>query len=218
MQRFQMCAAILAVPVILAGCGTPDPVRYRDLESTRSLRINQDDQGGRMPYRYAAFTDWKAYDQMIIDPVILYGGQDHQFGDMSMPDRQELTRYMQGAFAQKLNRRFSLVNSVSERTLRLRLTLTGAETSTPVIAPLSRFDIGGGLYNGVQALRGKEGALTGAVMFAVEIFDSRDNRLLLSYVSKQYPGVYQLGATMGALAAAKAGLDKGAEALVQEFR
>src|SRR5882762_7501931 len=94
-------------------------------------------------------------------------------------------------------------------TLRLRLTLTGASTNTPVLGPLSRFDIAGGLYNSVQAVRGGEGTFTGSVIYAVEIYDAPTNRLLSAYVTKQYPGSLNIMASFGSLSAAETGIDKG---------
>jgi hypothetical protein len=102
--------------------------------------------------------------------------------------------------------------------MRLRLTLTGAQTKTALVSPLSRFDIAGGIYNGVQAVRGGQGLLTGSVSYAVEMFDAATAKPLSAYITKQYPGPYNLGATMGALSAAEVGIDKGAGALAEHLR
>ena len=98
--------------------------------------------------------------------------------------------------------------------LRIKLTLTGAKENTPVLSTLSRFDLLGGPYNAVQAVRGKEGALTGSVSFAVEIYAASTNELLAAYVSKEYPNAWNLGAGIGAMSASKTGIDKGAAELV----
>jgi hypothetical protein len=81
-----------------------------------------------------------------------------------------------------------------------------------------RFDLAGGPYNAVQAARGKEGAFTGSVSYAVEIFDSTTEELLMAYVSKQYPNAWNLGATFGRMNAANVGLEKGAEDLLAQLR
>ncbi|HWT99240.1 MAG TPA: DUF3313 family protein, partial [Terriglobales bacterium] len=69
-----------------------------------------------------------------------------------------------------------------------------------------------------QSVRGGEGLMTGSVLYAVEIYDAETTRLLAAYVTKQYPNAYNVGATMGSLAAAKTGIDKGADALATEVR
>lgn len=88
----------------------------------------------------------------------------------------------------------------------------------PIRGTLSRFDLAGGLYNGVQSIRGREGTLTGSVIYAVEISDAPTNHLLRAFVIRQYPNSMNIMASMGALAAAKAGIEKGAEALLAQLR
>ena len=153
--------------------------------------------------------DWRAYSKVIVDPVAIYRGPDNQFGDMSQGDKAALANYMYIQFAEKLRNRFALATDPAPDTLRVKLTLTGAATNTPVLATLSRFDLAGGLYNGVQAVRGGEGMLTGSVTYVTEIYDASTNRLLSAFVTKQYPNALNIGASMGSLAAAKVGIEKG---------
>lgn len=154
---------------------------------------------------------------MILEPVVVYRGKDHQFGDMSDKDKATLAATMQTRFAERLRGRFAPVRERGPETLRIRLTLTGAVANTPVLGTLSRFDVAGAVYNGVQAARDGEGTLTGSVIYGVEIFDAASSRLLSAYVTKQYPGAYDIKASVGALAAANAGVDKGADALMAQL-
>src|SRR5260370_37990555 len=97
---------------------------------------------------------------------------------MSQGDKQALANYMYIQFAEKLRNRFALATDPASDTLRVKLTLTGAATNTPVLATLSRFDLAGGLYNGVQAVRGGDGMLAGSVRFGAAIYDASRARLL----------------------------------------
>jgi hypothetical protein len=175
------------------------------------------DPSGRVPYRYSTAVDWRAYNKAILEPVVIYRGKDHQFGEMSDKDRATLAAYMQNRFTDKLRSRFALVSARGPNTLRVRLTLTGAVINTPVLAALSRFDLAGAAYNGVQAARDGEDMLTGSVIYAVEILDASNSRLLSAYVTKQYPNAYDIKASVGALAAATAGIDKGADAFMAQL-
>jgi hypothetical protein len=83
---------------------------------------------------------------------------------------------------------------------------------------LSRFDIAGSIYNCVQAARRGEGVVTGSVSYVVEISDAATAKPLSAYITKQYPGPYNLGATIGSLSASEAGIEKDAESLVQHLR
>lgn len=210
--------AVLALSTALAGCSSVTPVRYSAIASSTYLAPNPSDPSGRVPYRYATTVDWRPYDKVIIDPVAIYRGPDQQFGSLSEADKTSLARTMQARFEQKLRSRFALVSRAGPNTLRIRLTLTGAVANTPVIGTLSRFDIGGAIYNGVQTARDGEGAMTGSVVYAVEIFDAPKLQLLGAFVSKQYPSPYDVKASMGRLAAAEAGIDKGADALLAQLQ
>lgn len=209
--------AVLAC-VSLVGCAGVKPVAYSGVESSAYLKPNLQDDSGRVPYSYATQVDWRKYRRVLIEPVAVYRGADGQFGDMSEADRAALASYMQTTFAEKLQSRFELARGASPDTLRVKLTLTGADTTTPVLGTLSRFDIAGGIYNGVQTFRGREGTFTGFVIYSVEIYDASSNRLLNAYVTKQYPSPWNLGASIGALSAAKTGIDKGADALVAQLK
>ncbi len=201
----------------ISGCASVAPVPYSEMASSAYMAPDKSDASGRVPYRYSTPVDWRAYNKVILDPVVVYRGRDHQFGDMSGKDKATLAAYMQGCFAARLRSRFTLVQERGPNTLRVRLTLTGAVTNTPVLGTLSRFDMAGAVYNGVQAARDGEGMMTGSVIYGVEIFDATTSRLLSAYVTKQYPSAYDIKATTGALAAATAGLDKGAEALMAQL-
>ncbi|MDN4984394.1 DUF3313 domain-containing protein [Bradyrhizobium arachidis] len=208
---------MLLLGAALAGCASVAPVPYSEMASSAYMAPDKSDASGRVPYRYSTSVDWRGYRKVILEPVVIYRGRDHQFGGMSDKDKALLAAYMQSRFAERLRSRFSLVRERGPETLRIRLTLTGAVTNTPVLGTLSRFDMAGAVYNGVQAARGGEGMLTGSVIYGVEIFDASTARLLSAYVTKQYPGAYDIEASVGALAAAYAGVDKGADALMAQL-
>jgi hypothetical protein len=200
-----------------SACSSVEPIAYSGLPSSAHLQPNRQEDAKRIPFRYATATDWRAYNRIIIDPVAIYRGADHQFADMAETDKTSLAEHMQSEFAEKLKSRFTLADRPGPNMLRLKLTLTGAVTSTPVLGTLSRFDLAGGLYNGVQTVLGGEGLMTGSVSYAVEIRDATDNRLLTAFVAKQYPSPLNIPASVGALLAARTGIEKGAEELAEQL-
>lgn len=209
---------ILAIPAILYGCGTPKPLMYKELYSTAYLRSDTNDASMTMPYSYSSQTNLRIYDKIIVDNVTIYRGPDNQFGKMSEDDKTALATYMYSQFVEKLTSRFTITYSPGSNTLRLKLILTGAATTTPVLGTLSRFDLSGGLYNGIQSIRGGEGTFTGSVLYAVEIYDAATSQLLRAYIAKEYPNSLNIGASFGALAAARTGIEKGAEKLVEQLQ
>jgi hypothetical protein len=209
---------LLVACAALGGCASTRPLPYAGLASASQLRAEPDDQSGHMPYQLNTHTDWRRYTAAIMDPVIVYDGTDNQFEDVNAQDKAALAAYMNDAFTARLAKRFTLVDRPAPNALRVKLTLTGAKTSTPFLSTASRFDLVGAPYNLVQTVRGKEGAFTGSVSYAVEIFDASSNALLDGYVAKQYPSPYNLKASLGSLDASKAGLRDGADELAARLR
>jgi len=203
---------------LLAACSSPDPVAYGGLASSSYLKPSADTDAGRLPYAYSSHPDWRRYSKVLIEPVAVYQGADNQLGDLSAEDRSNLAGYMQTQFSAALANRFRLAAGPGPDTLRIRLTLTGASTNSAVLSTFARLDMAGGLYNSVQAVRGHEGMMMGSVSYAVEIYDAGSDRLLEAFIAKQYPGAYNIGATFGSLAAARTGVDKGADALAEHFQ
>lgn len=206
--------AVMAACVALAACAGTRPVRYAQLDSSAQLQPNANDQSGRVPYDYSSGADWQKYTSAIVDPVVIYNGQDNQFEKVSDESKQELAEYMRTQFADALKTKFAVVGDPDARTLRVKLTLTGAKPTTQFVGTVTKFDLAGGPYNMVQSIRGKEGLMSGSVSYAVEIYDASTNQLLSAYVAKQYPNAMNITATFGSLSASKTGIKKGAQDLI----
>lgn len=202
---------------MLSGCGSPKPVMYKEIPSTSYLRQNTSDDAMKVPYLYASHVSIQGYDKIIIDPIEIYKGRDKQFGEISEEDKAALSTYMRDEFTKKLTSRFRITETPGPKTLRLKLILTGAATTTRGLSTLSRFDLAGGIYNGVQSIRGGEGTFTGSVLYAVEVYDSVSSQLLCAYIAKEYPNSMRIGASFGSLTATRAGIENGAEKFVQQL-
>lgn len=201
--------------LLLSGCAGTKPLAYSGIASAPHMRA--DAGSDRLPYTYATPVNWRDYSRILIEPVVVYHRPDAQFGKIPEQGKLALARYMEEQFTEKLSPPFELTETAKPRTLRLRLTLTGAKPTMPVAGSFLRIDIAGGPYNMVQAIRGKEGSLTGSVFYAVEIYDASTNRLLAAHIVKQYPAALNMKATSGALTAAKTGIRKDAEELAKEL-
>lgn len=207
----------LAACIALTGCASPKPVPYTGIVSASKLQPNSTDKSRRTPYSYSTEVDWAHYRHIIVEPVAIYSGADNQFGKMADSDRKQLASYMEEQFTEKLGTVFDLAHKSAPDTLRLQLTLTGAATTKPVLGTFSRFDLVGAPYNAVQSLRGREGTMTGSVIYVVEIFDASNGRLLRAFVTKQYPGAMNIKASFGAMRASMTGIRKGAEELAEQL-
>ncbi|WP_386339374.1 DUF3313 domain-containing protein [Xanthomonas citri pv. citri] len=215
---FVRYCALAVVSVILIGCASTRPMPYRQLPSSSYLRPHEGSRGDRMPYAYHGDVDWSRYRTALIEPVSIYRGPDAQFENVPEQDKRMLAELMQREFGEAIGERWQPATAIRPDTLRVRLTLTGAKPSKRVLGTLMKVDIGGGSYNAVQAARGREGAFSGSVSYAVEIFDASSDRLLAAYVEKQYPNAMNIKASLGAYDAAKAGIGLGAKQFVDGMR
>ncbi|WP_425530397.1 DUF3313 domain-containing protein [Xanthomonas campestris] len=204
-----------SIGLLLCSCASTRPLPYSQLPSSSYLRPHDGSRGDRMPYAYQGDANWSRYRAAIVEPVSIYRGPDAQFEDVHEQDKRMLAEYMQQEFSGAITQRWQRATTPLADTVRIRITLTGAKPNKRVIGTIMKVDIGGGSYNAVQAARGKEGAFSGSVSYAVEIFDAQSNRLLAAYVEKQYPSALNIKASLGAYDAAKAGIRRGADQFVQ---
>ncbi|TCW16371.1 uncharacterized protein DUF3313 [Raoultella sp. BIGb0138] len=220
MMTFRQISGLAAVGIslLIAGCAGNQPVRYSGIDSASKLTTNTDDNADRIPWRYSPLVDWRKYNNIIIDPVQIYQGNDGQFDDMAQADRHALAAYMQVEFSKTLSTRFKEVSKPAANTLHLKLTLTGADTTPQVVGTFTKFDLAGGPYNIVQSVRGGRGLMSGSVDYAVEIYDANSHELLKAYVARQYPNAMNISATIGSLSAAEVGIEKGAQELAEMLR
>jgi hypothetical protein len=203
---------------LLAGCATTHPVAYKDLASSTELTANAQDKRGHLPYQYtAADCDWSTYHGVLLDPVVIYRGADQQFGKLSESNKAALASYMQLQFTQALQSRYAIVPAAGPHTLRIHVTLTGAETTVPVLATVNQLMPVGALVNTVRSAADRPSRSMGSISYAVEIYDGASHRLLRAYVSKQYPAAEDIPASVGALGASEAAIRKGAKALLAEL-
>lgn len=205
----------LLPPVMLAACSGPAPVAYRDLASAAQLQPVKDADAS---FQYLSPTaELARYPKLLIDPVAVYAGGDAQFGSVAAADQRAMAEYMQQKFAEALGTRFQLVAAPEPGTLRVRLTLTGLETSTPVISTVTHLaPMGLALNTGLEA-DGDNGTFFGSVTYAAELSDAMSGALLYAYVTRQTPDALDVTASFGSLAAAREGVRIGAAHLTQKL-
>lgn len=210
-------AGAITLLMALTACTSARPNAYSGLSSSGQLQPVEAGRSDKVPFQYAPRVNWRRYYKATIDPVAIYDGPDAQFGKIPPNEQAELADYMEAQFREKLGSAFEMVEKPDRNTLRIHLTLTGASPTKAVLGTFSRFDLAGGPYNAFQGIRGKEGTLTGSVIYAVEIYEGGSDKLLLSQITKQFPNALNIGASFGAMAAAKVGIRKGADELVEQL-
>jgi hypothetical protein len=216
-KSFFMTVALCAS--LLAGCADKRPVAYQGLDSTSQLTPNSQDKTGHIPFSYSApDLDWSQYHGVILDPIVIYAGGDQQFGKLTPADKQTLADYMQTQFAHTLSTKYALTSAPGPDILRMHVTLTGADRTTPVLGTVQQIMPVGAIIRVIKSANDKQSKSLGSVTYAIEIYDSRSNRLLRALVTKQYPAAENIRAGFGALKAAELGIDNGAKGLLAELQ
>lgn len=199
----------------MAGCSSSTPVAYQELASAQHLHPVKDDE---KPFQYRNPTvRWASYAKILIDPVSIYDGRDGQFGSVSAEDRQIIADYMKTEFAETLGGKYQIVQAADPTAVRLHLTLTGIEKSTPVLSTISHLAPIGIVVNGGLQAAGSNGTSFGSVSYAVELLDAATGALLDAYVTRQTPDALDVTASIGYLDAAKEGVRIGATHLEEDL-
>jgi Protein of unknown function (DUF3313) len=207
-------ALALGAMLALPGCGST-PVAYQELGSAAQLRPARE---AEKPFQYRGTSDLAGYSKLMIDPVTIYTGPDAQFGSVSPDDRKIVADYMTRKFTEVLGKRYELTNEPAPGTARLHLTLTGIETSTPVLSTVSHVAPVAVVVNTALEATDHNGTFFGSVSYAVELSDAVGGDLLYAYVTRQTPDALDVTASVGYLDAAKTGIRIGARHLVADLQ
>lgn len=209
MRPLFLLAAGLAA--MLAGCAnSPAPNKYKQLESASVLARTEAGPDRHTAFAYEAAGALARYRSVRLLPVRLYDGTDGQFGTLSDADKAQLAAFADGAFRAAFARQGILAGPRAPDAVELRVTLTGAQASVPVLATATKLTPAGFALTSVNALAGNEGRFNGVIIYAVEFRDGASHAILWAFVTKQYPNALNIAATLGPLDAAKEGLKLGA--------
>jgi hypothetical protein len=163
-----------------------------------SDRMSQD-KAGSESWTYAQPRSvFSKYRTVIVDQTAIYNGPDAQFdGGISTADRQKFAGIVTNALREELAKSFPSPARPQADTLRIKLTLLGAEKTKGGVATATRVTPVGLGLSAVKSAFGKGGSFTGSVLFAVEVYDARTNELLLAAVRRRHPDPLDIPATLG---------------------
>lgn len=157
------------------------------------------DKPGSESWTYAQPRDvFTKYRTVIVEPTAVYNGPDAQFeGDISAGDRAKYAAIVTDELRSELAKSFPAPATAQADTLRLKVTLLGAEKTKGGVATATRVTPVGFGLSAVKSALGKGGSFTGSVLFAVEVYDARTNELLIAAVRRRHPDPLDVPATLG---------------------
>lgn len=223
-RPFSRCSVLVTVLLacmmaLQAWSQATHPVAYTGLNSSPFLKPNPQDSTGHLPYvYYAPDGDLTGYRAAIFEPVAVYRGADAQLGGLTPEHVQELATYMQTQFQQALSTRFYPATAMGPSVLRVRITLTGASRSVPVLSTAGQVVPVGAVLGVIRGSRDKARKTLGSVSYAVEVYDSSTNRLLRAFVVYEYPKPEDVRASVGPLGSSEASVRRGASLLASQLQ
>ena len=213
--RFLMIGMSLVAAGLVAGLWlatrTRDALSVPPVPGTESQALSQEQHDRNV--------DWFSYDCAIVDPVVVPQASDTHLVGLSETDLTELARYAQTRLSGTLSTRYAPTASLCERkTLRIRLTILGAESGAPASSSLAWIFYIRGLFGAVHTSLAGGTSHAGSITYRVEVYDASTNRLLDAQSSHQYPSALNYSVRQSPLGAAKAGIDRGAASLLARIR
>jgi hypothetical protein len=196
-RRF-LFGSVLSVAGLLtvAACSSDDGSKGQPTGLQSSAKLQPDKSiSGAWIYRSptARFTQ---YHQVMIDPVVVYGGPEANFGDMSAADRQNYAQIVSAEFNRVIGEKYPIAHAPGPDVLRIHTTLIGVRTTVGGVATITRVMPIGLAINAVRGAAGEGGAMTGGIELGVEVHDSMSNELLAGAVRQVSPATFDLEATL----------------------
>jgi hypothetical protein len=192
MARFFLILLVLTASVAAAA-----QTRDHAPTSLRSASRLKQDRSNSENWTYARpGLQLGAYRSIIIEPTVVYTGADAQFEGVERADRQRYAQMMTDALRTELTRSFAIVTAPRADTMRLRVTILGAENTRGGVATATRVTPLGLAASAVQSIAGREGRFTGSLLLALELSDGRSNALQFAAVRRRSPDALDIPATL----------------------
>jgi hypothetical protein len=173
--------------------------------SLSSSKKMQQDSPGKESWTYSQPASvFRKYRSVIVEPTVVYKGPDAQFEGIESADRAKFAAIITDQLRSELAKSFPSPAKPAADTLRLRVTILGAQKTQGGIATATRVTPFGFATSAMKSVLGKNGSLTGSVLFAVELFDARSNELLLAAVRRRTPDALDVPATLSTADTVKA--------------
>lgn len=186
-------AALMLMTAIPVGAQTRDNAPIA-LQSARQM---SQDKPGTESWTYAQPTSvFLKYRTVIVDPTLVYTGPDAQFDDVEIADRSKYAAMITEELRSELVKTFPSPARPQADTLRVKVTLLGAQKTIGGVATATRVTPMGFATSALKSALGKKGSFTGSVLYSVELFDGRTNELLLAAVRRRTPDPLDVPATL----------------------
>ncbi len=202
----------LAIGLLVAGCSTaPKSGKYSEVPEAEKL-----ERDTRFPHSLVYLKEgvkFAQYSKFIIDPVAIYQGTDASWHKhkVTEQEKQELAQFARAEFVRVLGKAYGVVDQPGPGVLRIKLTLTDVELTTPSLAVVSHLAPAGAGINLIKSGAGMQGSFMGSVTLAGELCDAQSGTAVAAFLTKQTPLALDVSKTFGKFSAARSGITESAE-------
>ena len=130
-------------------------------------------------------TDVRDYDKILIDPIVGYLGKGSRLNRLSPQDRQALLDYFHATLREQLGQDYAIVDQPGPGTLRLRIAVTDARGTKPVIDTLSTVVPVGLAISILERVALGKTLTTGSVRIEAEALDAQTGARLAAMVDER---------------------------------
>ena len=201
------CIRQFAFPALVLLVAAPVSAQTRDrapVSLPSASRMSQDAPGAESWTYVQPRSVFLKYRTVMVDPTVVYQGPDAQFDGIDYATRAKYAAIITDELRSEIAKTFPAPARAQKDTLRLRVTMLGAQKTKGGLATATRVTPLGLATSALKSVRGKTGTFTGSVLYAVELYDARTNELLLAAVRRRTPDPLDVPATLSTTDTVKA--------------
>ena len=186
--------ALVVLASVVAGCSAQAPVgestiRVDDVRpsgflSDYSILRTGEEGEAALVYRNPD-ADLSRYNAVFIEPVTLWLSNDSSLNDVDADERQKLADEFYAEIVKALEGDFAITAQPGPGTMRIRVALTDAQASSPVLDTVSTYVPQARLLQSVVALGSDTAGFVGEASAEAEVRDSETGVLLVAGVDRR---------------------------------
>jgi hypothetical protein len=128
---------------------------------------------------------WSRYSKVLIDPVTFWGGSSTS---VSSSDQQMLVNYFSQQLNEQLGKRFQIVDRGGPDVMKLTVSITDAETATPVLRSISMIVPQAHILSNLKYMATGTFPFVGGAQAEAKITDSVSGELLIAVADRRIGG------------------------------
>lgn len=182
----------LIVATLIAGCAdtTRDRnVQYSGFLGDYSKLVKGGDKQGQRRY-VRPDVDWASYTKVLLDPVMLWRGDESRSDGVAAHDAQAMTDFFHGVIYQDMESQgFEMVTSPTPGALRVQVAMTKLNESNVAMDVVSRVTRVGHVVSALDKLVTGKPAFVGEAEIEVKVTDAMSGELLAAGVDHRVGGM-----------------------------